>query len=115
MAGIIGVYDETYSVSEIRSIRDIKKIFPDGYEAKNNWFFLSTQGAHGKHDTLDEIEDLMHSKDIKKYWITCLIVQPRLCNLYYGYVQVNLKDIPFLRQLVKNTLEVIPKTQRGNT
>lgn len=115
MAGIIDTGFPTYQINEIRSIRDIKRIFEDGYEAKNNWFFCSTQGAHGTHKTLDDVEDLLHEKDIDKHWITVLVVQPRLCNMFYGDIQVGNKDIPFLRQLVKNTLDVIPKTQRGNT
>lgn len=115
MAGIIDTGFPTYQINEIRSIRDIKRIFEDGYETKNNWFFCSTQGAHGTHKTLDDVEDLLHEKDIDKHWITVLVVQPRLCNMFYGDIQVGNKDIPFLRQLVKNTLDVIPKTQRGNT
>jgi len=116
LAGIIDTGIPVYETEEIRSLRDIKRIFVDGYEHKNNWFFCSTQGEHGTHLTLDDVEEKLYSKDEKgKYWITVLVIQPRLCNLYYGDIQVSLKDIPFLRQLVKNTLEVIPKTQRGNT
>lgn len=116
MAGIIDAELPTYNVNEIRSLRDVKRIFPDGYEAKNNWLFLSMQGEHGTHLTIEDVEDKIHSQDQSdKYWITVLVVQPRLCNLFYGEIQVGLKDLPFLRRVVKNTLEVIPKTQKGNT
>jgi hypothetical protein len=117
MTGIIDVYDteEIYQVKEIRSLREFKNLFPEGYEARNNWVFLSTQGAHGTRQTLDDVEDIITDKNVDKHWITVLVVQPRLCNMFYGDIQVGNKDIPFLRQLVKNTLDVIPKTQRGNT
>jgi len=116
MAGIIDAGYQHYEIGEIRSIRQVKKLFPEGYEHKNNWIFLSTQGVHGTHETLKEVEEELETKDeIDSYPITILIVQPRLCNLYYGFIPVKLKDLPYLRQLVKNTLEVIPQTQKGNT
>jgi hypothetical protein len=116
MAGIIDVFDkdEIYQVEEIRSIRDIKRLFPDDYEPRNNWLFCSTQGAHGTRKTIEDVEDILHREDGGKYWITVLVIQPRLCNLFYGDISVAQKDLPLLRKLVRNTLDVIPKTQRGN-
>jgi hypothetical protein len=115
MAGITDIYSH-YEIKEIRSLRKIKELFPEGYETKNNWLFCSMQGVHGTHFTLDEIENILeNAEEIDKYWITVLIVQPRLCNLFYGEIPVRLKEIPYLRSLVKNTIEVIPSTQKGNT
>jgi len=116
MAGILDIMPYC-QIEELRSMRDIKRLFPEDYDIKNNWFFASLSGIHGTHLTIEEVEDKLHHGDNppNKYWLTMLVIQPRLCNLYYGEIQVSLKDLPMLRQLVKNTLEVIPKTQKGNT
>jgi hypothetical protein len=115
MAGIIDTGLPTLQIDEIRSIRQLKNFFPADYDQKNNWLFCSTQGEHGTHLTIDDVEDMIHNQEDGKYWLTVLVVQPRLCNLYYGDIKVSLKDLPFLRQIVKNTLAAIPQTQRGNT
>lgn len=113
MAGIIGIYPH-YVVDEIRTLRQVFDLFREGYEAKNNWLFLSTQGTHGTHLTLDELEEEFASGDKDRLYVTILIVQPRLCNLLYGDVLVAKKDIPRLREIVRKTLKAIPPTQKGN-
>ena len=113
MAGILDVY-EPYQLREIRSMKEIREIFPEGYEHKNNWLFVATQGLHGTHETLDSMQEDFLKYDFDKAWVTVLVIQPRLCNLFYGHISIKEKDIPFLKQIVKNTIEVIPSTQARN-
>lgn len=119
MTGIYGVYPDRI-VDEIRSVKEVKSIFHEGYDPRLNWLFLSTQGNHGTYLTLDDIEEIIAGTSTKagpvngKFWITVCIVMPRLSNLLYGEILVGPNDIDFLRDIVRNTLEAIPMTQQGN-
>lgn len=108
-------------VDEITSLQELKELFPEGYDHQLNWLFCSTGGAHGTEYTLDELQEVIYGSAErhravkgKKFWITILVIQPRLCNLLYGDILIGEGDIPFLRGLVKNTLEAVKASQEGN-
>lgn len=108
------------TVAEITSIQDLRDIFPDDYDPQVNWLFCSTSGQHGTYTTLNEVMDIIKGVGKiapfkgKKSWVTVLVVQPRLCNLRYGDILVGESDIPWLRTLVRNTLDAVKKSQEGN-
>jgi hypothetical protein len=94
-------------------------MFPMGVADQWNWVFLSQACFHGDKTTLDEIEAILlgegkaKPKD-GKWPITILIVCPRTTVLKWGYIEIEIDDIEFLRGLVRSTLNVIEKTQEGN-
>jgi hypothetical protein len=98
----------------IKSMADIRKMFPDGQADELNWCFLSTSGVHGSYATLDG----MHEQDISEEpfrHITVLIVCPRLVVMKYGNIDVETgEDEAFLRKLVTSSVEAVRKSQEGN-
>lgn len=109
-----------YEFQEILNIREVKEIFPDGIADRYNWVFLSNQCFHGTNDTLDKIERILLGQDrIRpidgKYWtVTVLILCTRTTVVKYGYINVTIDDIEYLRRLVRTTLERIKESQLGN-
>ena len=75
-----------------------------------NWLFLSTSGTHGSYGTLDDAEE--ESED--PFYITALVVQPRIMNLHYGNGLFYKKEISWLRSVVKKTLGGVQLSQQGN-
>lgn len=109
-----------YKVSEIKSIKDIKSIFPDGKANVLNWFFASTSGIHGSGATLDDIEKYFgwngeEPLEVEDNYLTVLVVQPRLCVLRYGAFEIQPEDLEYLRELVRSTLSAVRQSQLGNT
>ena len=112
-----------YQVIELRRMAEVRQIFGENGEDVNhlNWCFVATAGNHGTTTTLDEVEAILQgtSPDMGKakggkWWVTILIVHPRLVVMKYGEIEVTKDDIDYLRILVRKTLEEIPKTQEGN-
>jgi len=101
-----------YSIGKLESIDSIRTIFPDGKADDLNWLLLSTSGVHGSYCSIDHVEE--EWDDDGGNYITALVVRPRLVCLQYGEIEIEKKDIPYLRGLVASTLEQIPKTQEGN-
>ena len=112
---------EPYDVIELRSMREVKEIFPENKADHLNWLFIGTQGAHGTYASLDDIEAILRGKDEDskalsngKYPITILVVHPRLCILKYGEISVGLKDIEWLRNIVGTTINAVIESQAGS-
>jgi len=95
----------------------VRKIFKDGAN-EMNWLFLSTSGIHGTYCSLDDIESPGYLEDLDDEEgppkITLLIVMPRLVRTYFGDIEIEPEDIPFLRARVKETLEAVASSQGGN-
>lgn len=85
-----------------------------------NWIFVDTGGVHGEADggldraerTLrgepDPLEDIDDDTGLPlSAVVTVLIVQPRLCTLWYGCLDVSLDDCQWLRERVRMTAAVI--------
>lgn len=110
-----------YEFQEITNMRDVREIFPDGIANRYNWVFLSNQCFHGTNETLDKVEEILLGQDpIKpidgRYWsITILILCTRTTVVKYGYINVTIDDVEYLRRLVRTTLDIIKETQTGNT
>lgn len=112
----------TYDFIELRSMREVKAIFPSGQADERNWLFVATGGYHGTHRGLNEAEKVLRgdpeaysgTMENGKTFVTVLIVHPRLCVIKYGEIQVNLEELKLLRNLVKSTIEAIQKSQEAN-
>ena len=103
----------------LKTIEDLKTIFPDGKADDLNWVFLSTSGIHGSYITLDDLEkdsDCAECIDDEgNTHITILVLHPRMCCIKFGEMKINLKnDSQYLRGLVKSTVEEITKFAEGN-
>lgn len=102
-----------YTVKDLESMEKIRAVFPEGKADSMNWLVLSTSGVHGSYTTLDELEaergDPNHGQ-----LITALIIQPRLCVLHAGEIVVEPDDVPYLRELVRSSLDAMRASQEGN-
>lgn len=110
-----------YNAEEIRTIQEIKELFPNGVSDNRRWLLLSTGGLHGTATTIEDAEYILRGEDPKnqplannRTLITVLIVEPQACNLRWGEVAVNMEDLKFLRHLVRHSLETVMKSQKGN-
>lgn len=110
-----------YETIEIRTMQEIKELFPNGIADERNLIFLSTGGIHGSKRTIEDCEYVLRGEDEfieplanGKTLITVLIVHPAPCVLRFGEVQVNMEDLNYLRQLVRSTIESIHYSQGGN-
>lgn len=116
-----------YTVAQLQTIEEVKELIVTA-DKQMNWLVLSTSGVHGTYATLDQIEQNMIEDDEDPhyqeraldengnimYFITVLIIQPRRCTTYYGHVQIQRTDIPWLRQAVTESLAGIERSQREN-
>jgi hypothetical protein len=109
-----------YTIFRIKGgIEALKTMFPKGKADDLNFVLFSTSGVHGSYTTIEEIEE-----SIKKYgdtepegypddWcstkLTVEIIQPRICCLRYGNIEVTLEDIPFLKKLRKSSWKAVQK------
>lgn len=113
----------TYRNIELRSMRDVKAIFPAGEADAHNWLFIGTSGVHGTGITLDQAAKILkRSEDAiaaplvnGKTYITVLVVHPRLVVMKYGEILVSAADVKLLRKLVRSTIQSIADTQDANT
>lgn len=113
--------EKMYNTIEIRSIQEIKELFPNGVANELNWLLCSTSGIHGSYTSIEDAEYVIRGENPKvqpllngKTYITVLIIQPRLCVLKWGEVQVGMEDLNYLRKLVRSSLEFIEKSQEEN-
>jgi hypothetical protein len=112
----------TYDFQELRSMREVKAIFPGGSADDKNWLFVGVGGYHGTKTSLAEAEKVLRGapdaySDVMnngKTFVTVLVVHPRLCVLKYGEIQVNLEEVKLLRSLVQSTVKAITESQEAN-
>lgn len=82
-----------------------------------NGLFLSTSGLHGTYLSIDDLERYWEDADEigePPHHLTVLVVQPRVCRLYFGMVDVAREDLPWLRETVGRTLAGVIASQHGN-
>lgn len=110
-----------YETIEIRTIQEVRDLFPNNIPGPDRWILASTGGIHGSRDKLDEIEYILRGEVEKvkplnnnKWFITILVIEPERCILRWGEIQVNLEDISFLRKLIRASIEYIQSSQGGN-
>lgn len=108
---------------EINTLRELKEIYSD--EETEKWLLLSTGGYHGTYLTLDDIEAIIRGESSfsdpvnGKYWITILLVFPHSAegvelNIRWGDISVDLDDVQWLREKVRESLLKIHSSQEGN-
>lgn len=110
-----------YETLEIRSIQEVKELFPNKVASESRWLLCSTGGIHGSETTINDCEYIVRGedKDIDplpngKTYITVLIVEPKNCILRWGEIQVNLEDLSYLRNLIRSSIQKIGLSQGGN-
>jgi hypothetical protein len=108
---------------EINTLRELKEIYNSDDSVK--WLLLSTGGYHGTYLTLDDVESIIRgesefSEDVNgKYWITILLIFPGKVthnefNIRWGDIALDLSDVQFLREAVRDSLRQIQESQEGN-
>lgn len=95
-----------YSIQQIKSIDDLKKIFPTPEANELNFCLFSTSGVHGHYGT---IEDCEAEPDEYSHEVTVLVVHPRTVTLVYGNVPVTKETAPYLKALRASSLDVVSK------
>lgn len=99
-------------------MESLKCIFPDGEADEMNFVLFSTSGVHGTYVTIEAIElslqkypDGIEGDDYPDDYVgsdlTVLIVQPRICCLRYGNVEVTLDDISYLKKLRQSSYDAV--------
>lgn len=105
-----------YQTFEIRSMAAVRHLFTLPVDFTLNWLFCSTSGVHGSYLSIDSLE--RHWDDPEEieppHTITVLIVQPRTCRLYFGTIEVERADLPWLRETVGRTLQGVIASQLEN-
>jgi hypothetical protein len=107
-------------------IESLKCIFPDGKANEMNFALFSTSGVHGSYTTIEQIENSLTKyadykpkededwpDDYRDTELTIQIVQPRICCLRYGTMEVTLADIPYLKKLRETSWEAMQTIGRG--
>lgn len=111
-----------YNLFHIRGdVAALKDIFPSGRADEFNFCLFSTSGVHGSYTTIEQIEESLLQfpsgppgpddwpDDYHGTELTVLVVQPRICCLRYGNINVALDDIPYLKQLRRSSWDVVSK------
>jgi len=99
-----------YSVSEIETLDELKKYFPNGEANELNFVLFSTSGVHGFYTTIEDIEkeeDDEVDSDCDNHRITILYIQPRTVRVMYGHIEVTKDDLEYLKKLRKTSLDAI--------
>lgn len=112
-----------YNVEELRTIKDLKDIYLNN-KVEDAWLFLSTEGEHGTKLKLDDLEIILRGEHNLtesvngRYWITALVVFPKRVYgnfLSFGEIIIDMDDIQWLRDKVRETLIEVEASQYGNT
>jgi hypothetical protein len=115
---------DRYTYEELRTIKEVKDIYTDGVTAKDAWLFLSLRSEHGTNLTLDDLELILvdqHNLTTSvngRYWVSILIVYPDRTSaqtLHFAEVMIDMDDISWLRDKVRETLVEVEASQYGNT
>ncbi len=107
-------------VTEVTTMREVKKSFEPGYDPKLNWLFIGTSWLYGSKLTLDQIEEVINGESEfydainGRYYATVLIVHPRIPAMKYGDILVNLDDVEWLRGIVEATIVAVNEDQEEN-
>lgn len=113
----------SYKIEEIRTIKELRDIYGE-YTTKNAWLFLSLKSFHGTDITLDDLEILLEDQsDIAssvngRWWVSALVVFPERTSttiLNYADIMIDIDDVQWLREKVRETLVEVEASQYGNT
>ncbi len=113
----------SYKIEELRTIKELRDIYNE-HTPKSAWLFLSLGGYHGTRLTLDDLELLLvDQSNIAKsvngrWWISALVVYPKRTSVHileYAEIMVDMDDVQWLREKVRETLVEVEASQYGNT
>lgn len=104
-----------YSVIKEMAITLLRRIFPRGEANELNFVLFSTSGVHGTYNMIEDAEKVLTTApiDLDKddcclSEITFVIIQPRLCTIYYGNCEPkNIEDIKFLKKLRQSSWDIV--------
>lgn len=110
-----------YETLEIRTMQEVRELFPNGIADNRNWIFVGTGGVHGSTSSIEDCEYILRGEDQfveplpnGKTLITVLIAHPHKCVLRWGEVQVSMDDLNYLRKLVRSTIDSVITSQEAN-
>jgi len=101
----------------------LRKFFPNAEADTMNLAMFSTSGVHGTYTTIEEIEEGLTKypdgppetgdewpDDYHGTSLTVVVVQPRICCLRYGTVEIRtLEDVAFIKTLRESSLKAFAK------
>src|SRR5687767_9563638 len=109
-----------YTIQTIKTIDQLKGIFPEPEANFMNFVLFSTSGVHGSYCTLEEVEAGLKEypdfdEDSDEDWpdgyrgnqVTILVVHPRIVCLKYGNIKVSLEDMPYLKALRESSWKAV--------
>lgn len=97
------------TITRLLDIKQLRSMFPDGKANNLNFCLFSTSGVHGTYTTIEELDFSETGKDE----ITVIVISPRTVSLGYGHIEVEEKDVDFLKSLRDTSLAVISKIGRN--
>lgn len=110
-----------YENIEIRTIQEVRELFPNEIADEYRWILCGTGGIHGSDLTINNAEYIVRDESgvtrpigNARSFITVLVVEPGNIILRWGEIQVNLDDLNYLRKLVRSSLDAIVRSQGGN-
>ena len=112
-----GHYNTFCTSKGVNAMAALREFFPDGKADEMNFALFSTSGVHGHYGTIEDCEPWIGrpdpTEDSDEYAnrdVTFVIVQPRLCTIRYGNVEVKTKDdIKFLKKLRASSWKAVAK------
>ncbi len=89
---------EYYAVQKIKSIDELKRLFPQGIADPMNVVLFSTSGIHGSYTTIEELFKPGEDGFVPDK-ITVLVIHPRTVSMRYGEIKVAKEDLEYLEIL----------------
>jgi hypothetical protein len=111
-----------YSIAEIKDsnlgMQGLRDMFLNGEADHLNFVLFSTSGVHGSYLTIEECEEhnlRPENQDNQDYYyLTFLIVHPRLVAIRYGTcIPITLDDFAFLKKLRETSYRVVTQIGKG--
>lgn len=99
-----------YKNIEIKSIDQLRSLFPEGQANYLNFVLFSTDGIHGSNDTIEDCENAF-SEGEKDVNLTVLVIRPRIVSMVYGHVKIDFNDISYLKKLRESSFKVLNEFQ----
>lgn len=71
------------NIMSIKTMDDLKALFPDGKADNLNWCLFSMSGVHGGYESLDDLVEELNSDEDYEYppRINMLVIRPRMVSI----------------------------------
>jgi len=103
-----GAHYSIFRVVPGRGAEALLASFPKGIANEMNFVLFSTSGVHGTYRTIeDAVEQIDNPDPDESCEVTFVIVQPRLCCLRYGNVEVTKNNAEWLKNLRASSHEIV--------